>query len=307
MRRRISGFQRRWIGNNGTTPPCQPTNDISGKRSDFYIAPRLTSILPPPLPNMSLPIVPALSTAFTVLSFIVSRIQAQEASRGQLNVLSSSTEQLLTILNKEFRELRLVPAKCVKPLADLEALLRDIHRFAENEKESGFLKMLFQRDARVFKIEAFQRRIGMCINTFEISSLLNIQTMLAESKRARARDAETLHGYLNTLEKNSAKLLQKLEINQNNTVAMMVSIQKQLNHHNVDRAEQTFYTHTLEYLTSRSGQNVKVEDWMISSFEVDYGPEIGYLEPDGGGDKGFAKSCRDCTQSAITSNPIRFV
>jgi hypothetical protein len=56
---------------------------------------------------------------------------------------------------------------------------------------------------------------------------------------------------------------------------MMVSIQKQLNHHNVDRAEQTFYAHTLEYLTSRSGQNVKVEDWMISSFEVDYGPEIG--------------------------------
>lgn len=55
----------------------------------------------------------------------------------------------------------------------------------------------------------------------------------------------------------------------------MVSLQKQLNHHNVDRAEQTFYTHTLEYLTSRSGQNVKVEDWMISSFEVDYGPEIG--------------------------------
>ncbi|KAJ6536274.1 kinase-like domain-containing protein [Mycena capillaripes] len=233
---------------------------------------------------MSLPIFPALSAAFTVLGFIVSSIQAQEASRGQLNVLSTSTEQLLTTLNKEFSELRLVPAKCVKPLADLEALLRDIHRFAEKETDSGFLKMLFQRDARVFKIEAFQRRIGMCINAFEISSLLNIQTMLAESKKARVRDAEVLHNYLNTLEQNNAKLLQKLEntgteipseINQNNTVAMMVSIQKQLNHHNVDRAEQTFYAHTLEYLTSRSGQNVKVEDWMISSFEVDYGPEIG--------------------------------
>jgi hypothetical protein len=73
---------------------------------------------------MSLPIVPALSAAFTVLGFIVSSIQAQEASRGQLNVLSTSTEQLLTILNKEFSELRLVPAKCVKPLADLEACVR---------------------------------------------------------------------------------------------------------------------------------------------------------------------------------------
>ncbi|KAF7355893.1 Kinase-like protein [Mycena venus] len=253
---------------------CRPTNDIAGQQSDIRIAARPTSILLP-LPTMSLPIVPALSAAFTVFSFIVSSIQAQEASRDQLNVLSTSTEQLLTTLNKEFSELRLVPAKCVKPLADLESLLRDIHRFAEKETDSGFLKMLFQRDARVFKIEAFQRRIGMCINAFEISSLLNIQTMLAESKKARARDAEVLHNYLNTLEQNNTKLLQKLEINHNNTVAMMVSIQKQLNHHNVDRAEQTFYTHTLEYLTSRSGQNVKIEDWMISSFEVDYGHEIG--------------------------------
>jgi hypothetical protein len=57
---------------------------------------------------------------------------------------------------------------------------------------------------------------------------------------------------------------------------MMVSIQKQLNNsQNVDRAEQKFYTHTLEYLTSRSGKPVKVEDWMIASFEVEYGEEIG--------------------------------
>lgn len=55
----------------------------------------------------------------------------------------------------------------------------------------------------------------------------------------------------------------------------MVSLQKQLNNQSIDRAEQKFYTHTLEYLTSRSGKAVKVEDWMIASFEVDYGAEIG--------------------------------
>ncbi|KAF7368633.1 Kinase-like protein [Mycena venus] len=224
---------------------------------------------------MSLPIVSALSTAFRVLGFIVSSIQAQKASKDQLNVLLTSAQQLLATLNIEFSELRLVPGKCVKALAGLEALLRDIHRFTENELKSGFLKMLFQNDARVYKIEIFQRRVGICINAFEISSLLNIQTMLAESQRARVRDAEALHISLRTLEKNNVKLLQTLEINQNNSIAMMVSIQKQLNHHHVDRAEQGFYTHTLEYLTSRSGKNVTVENWMISSFEVDYGPEIG--------------------------------
>jgi hypothetical protein len=65
------------------------------------------------------------------------------------------------------------------------------------------------------------------------------------------------------------------EINQNNTIAMMVSLQKQLNNQSIDREEQKFYTHTLQYLTSRSGTSVKVEDWMIASFEVDYGAEIG--------------------------------
>jgi hypothetical protein len=54
----------------------------------------------------------------------------------------------------------------------------------------------------------------------------------------------------------------------------MVSLQKQLNNQSFDRTEQNFYTHTLEYLMSRSGKAVKVEDWMIASFEVDYGEEI---------------------------------
>ncbi|KAJ7192586.1 kinase-like domain-containing protein [Mycena pura] len=221
-------------------------------------------------------IVSALGTAYTVLQFIVSTVQAVEARKEQIVVLAKSAEQLLVTLNTEFSESRLVPEKCIRALADFETLLRDIHRFVETEKEVSFIKMLFQKDARVSKIEAFHIRIGMCINAFQISSLLNVQTMLAESKRAQTRDTESLHIYLSELEKNNAKLLRTLEINQNNTIAMMVSIQKQLNNNqNVDRAEQKFYTHTLEYLTSRSGKPVKVEDWMIASFDVEYGGEIG--------------------------------
>ncbi|KAF7333207.1 Kinase-like protein [Mycena venus] len=203
-------------------------------------------------------IVSALGTAYTILEFIVSTVQALEARKEQLGFLAKSAKQLLATLNTEFRESRLVPEKCVQALEDLETLLRDIHRCAH------------------FKIEDFHMRIGMCMNAFQISSLLNIQTMLAESRRAQARDTEALHTYLGELEKNHTKLLRTLEINQNNTIAMMVSIQKQLSSsRHVDRAEQKFYTHTLEYLTSRSGKPVKVEDWMIASFEVEYGEEIG--------------------------------
>jgi hypothetical protein len=73
---------------------------------------------------------------------------------------------------QDFSDLRLVSATCVEPLRDLEAysgacyleialdlVLIYIPGFAENENESGFLKRLFQKDARVFKIEAFWKRI----------------------------------------------------------------------------------------------------------------------------------------------------
>jgi hypothetical protein len=59
--------------------------------------------------------------------------------------------------------------------------------------------------------------------------------------------------------------------------AMMVSIERRMEEESRkgNDAEQRFYSHTLQYLTSTSGQEIKVEDWMISSFEVDYGAEIG--------------------------------
>ncbi|KAF8209465.1 hypothetical protein K438DRAFT_2012239 [Mycena galopus ATCC 62051] len=202
-----------------------------------------------------------LSTAFTIFKFIQSCVQSIKTSKAQLGLLSTCTKELLTMLNAEFSKSRLVPEECSKALADLEILLHDIHRFVETEKSSEFLRMLLQKDA--------------CLSKIAISSLLNIQAMLAESKEAQARDTEALHTYLSALEKNNAKLLRTLEINQNNTIAMMICIQKQLKNRNIDCAEQQFYTHTLEYLTSRSGTQVKVESWMISSFEVQYQEEIG--------------------------------
>lgn len=59
-------------------------------------------------------------------------------------------------------------------------------------------------------------------------------------------------------------------------VAMMVAIQWRLD--NLPQStdpERQFYSHTLHYLSSASGKKVELESWMIPSFEVDYGPEIG--------------------------------
>jgi hypothetical protein len=73
---------------------------------------------------MPVNIVSSLGTAFAVLSWIVSTVQALHASKEQMGVLVTSTKQLLATLNTEFSESRLVPEKCAKPLEDLETWAR---------------------------------------------------------------------------------------------------------------------------------------------------------------------------------------
>jgi hypothetical protein len=59
-------------------------------------------------------------------------------------------------------------------------------------------------------------------------------------------------------------------------LAIMVSIERRIEENqNRNSPEQNFYAHTLHYLASTSGGHVKLEDWVISPFDVDYGPEIG--------------------------------
>jgi hypothetical protein len=58
-------------------------------------------------------------------------------------------------------------------------------------------------------------------------------------------------------------------------LAMMASLQRRLNVATNNNQEQAFYSHTLQYLTSMCGRQVQLEDWMIASFDVDYGPEVG--------------------------------
>ncbi|KAK6988023.1 kinase-like protein [Favolaschia claudopus] len=122
----------------------------------------------------------------------------------------------------------------------MHRLLQDIHRFVDNEKEAGFMKMLLLKDMRLSAIETFNKRIGTLINRFQVCGMFY---SYADA------DSGTIQSYF----KHS----------------------KQLNRQNIDGAEQKFYTHTLAYLTSRSGKLVKVEEWMIAAFEVDYAEEIG--------------------------------
>ncbi|KAJ7142918.1 kinase-like domain-containing protein [Mycena epipterygia] len=219
---------------------------------------------------------PGLSTAFAVLRFIVSEIQQVQASKKQLEVLGEAIGQLLETLDDEFKKSRLIAENASKPLRDLNILLEDVHRFVHKEQATGFFKSLLAKDTRIAGIEAFYRRIEIIINAFQITSLVNVQMMLSLNKAANEQDNDVLDAHLNALEKNQVDLRVTLEISHHNMIAMMVSLQRRLDSlpHSSD-PERQFYSHTLQYLTSVSGKRVELESWMIPSFEVDYGPEIG--------------------------------
>ncbi|KAJ7898239.1 hypothetical protein B0H14DRAFT_2557275 [Mycena olivaceomarginata] len=215
--------------------------------------------------------VPGLSSAFRLFTFIVSSVQAARESKEKLQVLAKGVGELLSTLNSEIRGSGIVAANCVKPLADLENLLQDIHRFVQKEREKSFLKSLFNKDRRINQIESFYRRIGFTVSAFHISGLLSMQDMLRNNEPASIEDTSMLNAQLKGLEQNQDDLRKVLEINHSTMLAMMASFQRRLNAAPNNNQEQTFYSHALQYLTSMSGQQVQLEDWMIASFDVDYG------------------------------------
>jgi hypothetical protein len=64
--------------------------------------------------------VPGLSSAFRLFTFIVSSVEATRESKKQLQFLAKGVGELLSTLNSEIRESRIVAVNCVKPLAELE-------------------------------------------------------------------------------------------------------------------------------------------------------------------------------------------
>jgi hypothetical protein len=58
-------------------------------------------------------------------------------------------------------------------------------------------------------------------------------------------------------------------------MAMMVSLQRRLRAGTDEDAERQFFAHSLQYLTASSGRQVELEDWTVTSYEVEFGLEIG--------------------------------
>ena len=66
-----------------------------------------------------------------------------------------------------------------------------------------------------------------------------------------------------------------IDAHHRNMMAMMVSLQRRLRIGTDEDAERQFFAHTLQYLTTCSGRQVELEDWTVTSYEVEFGQEIG--------------------------------
>jgi hypothetical protein len=59
-------------------------------------------------------------------------------------------------------------------------------------------------------------------------------------------------------------------------VAMMTSLQKFVTERLCDERDRHFFSSTLDYLAEVSGKHIKdIESWIVTTFEVEFGPEIG--------------------------------
>ena len=66
-----------------------------------------------------------------------------------------------------------------------------------------------------------------------------------------------------------------VDAHQRDMMAMMASLQRRLRTGTDEDIEQQFFAHTLQYLTMSSGRHVELEDWTVTSYEVEFGHEIG--------------------------------
>lgn len=58
-------------------------------------------------------------------------------------------------------------------------------------------------------------------------------------------------------------------------MAMMLSLHRRLDKNCDGQEERQFFSNSLQYLATSSGRVVQLEDWMVTSYEVEFGHVIG--------------------------------
>ncbi|KAG7439931.1 kinase-like protein [Guyanagaster necrorhizus] len=223
---------------------------------------------------LSLAPVPCLAYAYTLLKFIWTTITALDTLKQQTEALASTTATMLSVLDRELKARRVIPEKIVVHLRETENVLKDILAFVSKVKEQGFLKNLYHKEDYAADIDTFHKRILSLMHVFQISSLVNVQEMLAHFKASRKADRAALLGRLRKLENNQMMLMEMIGANHENIMAMISSLQRQMTNGAGGKPEQRFFTRTLRHLSTINKKSVKTEPWTITSYDVEFEKQI---------------------------------
>lgn len=130
---------------------------------------------------------------------------------------------------------------------------------------------------------------------YKMSLLFDEAAWQSKIDDARGMDRQILNNKLDSLEANSSQLEEALsifcyciidillisassgfsELQDNDMVPIMVCLQRQLESRSIGGRERQFFSHVVQYLSSFTGSQVNVENWMITPYEVDFGQRIG--------------------------------
>ncbi|KAK0430817.1 kinase-like domain-containing protein [Armillaria borealis] len=226
---------------------------------------------------LSLTPVPCLAYAYALLKFIWTTITALDTLKQQLEALASTAATLLSVLDRELKTRKVIPERISAHLRETEDVLRHVSAFVNKVKEQNFLQNLYHKDDYMAQIDSFHKRILSLMHAFQISSLVNVQEMLARFKKSQKTDRAVLLRRLRELEKNQMLLMKMIGANHENTITMISALQQQINKGTCDNIERRFFTKTLHHLSTISTKSVmlvKTEPWTINSSDVEFGEQI---------------------------------
>ncbi|PBK70262.1 kinase-like protein [Armillaria solidipes] len=226
---------------------------------------------------LSLTPVPCLAYAYALLKFIWTTITALDTLKQQLEVLATTAATLLSVLDRELKNRKAIPERISAHLRETEDVLRHVSAFVNKVKEQNFLQNLYHKDDYMAQIDGFHKRILSLMHAFQISSLVNVQEMLARFKKSQKTDRAAFLRRLRELEKNQMLLMKMIGANHENIITMISALQQQINKGTCDNIERRFFTKTLHHLSTISTKSVKLvktEPWTINSSDVEFGEQI---------------------------------
>ncbi|KAF8179660.1 kinase-like domain-containing protein [Pholiota molesta] len=228
---------------------------------------------------LSLAPVPGLHFAFTTLRWVIATTNQVQDSKEQIRNLTESLAQLMFTVNEQYKKGKLLETDTKRALEGLEGLLNDVWKFVEAQKKNSIFAQIISSKKRLDTIDSFHRRIAMSINAFQIASLVDSQHLMNLNELARQNDQRQMQKMLRDLQNNQRQLMEALDISKNEPMAMMAALERRIEERPETNGQQddlfNFYTTSLLHLRTTSGKKVELTPWTITSFDVEFGPQIG--------------------------------